>query len=138
MSDTEMCHVCDLPTGRAGYSEDSLYVNLAEDEFGPLCESCFDVLVQSFEVCICKKTTPVRVSEVDSTDKPTLESMEAVFTQNEDSCGRAGDWTQELKISTHDAGDGIYYTIETERWAFDCVEELSELIAKIKHFIEGK
>lgn len=39
MNKIELCIICDDETGRAGYHEDSLYL---EDGTGPYCESCFE------------------------------------------------------------------------------------------------
>jgi len=35
----EHCVLCNSPTGKAGATEDSLYLS---DGTGPVCESCFD------------------------------------------------------------------------------------------------
>lgn len=36
----EYCCECDDPTGRAGRGEDSVFVEVGEEEIGPLCEEC--------------------------------------------------------------------------------------------------
>ena len=38
----EHCHFCDLPTGKAGASEDSIYISWDDGEIGPLCDACWD------------------------------------------------------------------------------------------------
>ncbi len=38
MPPLEYCYNCNSPTGRAGRSEDSLYLG----DIGPLCEVCYD------------------------------------------------------------------------------------------------
>jgi hypothetical protein len=52
--DRELCIVCDLETGRAGKSDDSIFVFLKSslhrwmigDHVGPICEKCHDAMVQ--------------------------------------------------------------------------------------------
>lgn len=41
---TERCFRCDEETGKAGESEDSLYM---PDGWGPFCEDCWDELTPS-------------------------------------------------------------------------------------------
>jgi hypothetical protein len=36
----EICCKCDCATGRAGRSDDSIYVMIEGKEVGPLCEEC--------------------------------------------------------------------------------------------------
>jgi len=42
----EMCCICDKPTEKCGRSEDSFYVEIGNDETGPLCEECFTKLLK--------------------------------------------------------------------------------------------
>lgn len=42
MSNLEYCVECDQPTGKAGRSEDSIYIEYPDKEVGPLCEECRD------------------------------------------------------------------------------------------------
>lgn len=59
---------------------------------------------------------------------PKLEQLKATYTQPDDlSCNY-----QELTIFTDDAGGGKYFVIQTERWAFDNVDELIDLILNFK------
>ena len=61
-------------------------------------------------------------------DKIELEQMTAIYSQEDDACLSTISGYQEIEISTHDGGGGIYYTIKTDRWAFDSIEELTTLI----------
>ena len=40
----ECCCACDSHTGRAGRSDDSLYIDTGKGEIGPLCETCHAAL----------------------------------------------------------------------------------------------
>ena len=40
----ECCCVCDSHTGRAGRSDDSLFLDTGRGELGPLCEECYNAL----------------------------------------------------------------------------------------------
>lgn len=66
-----------------------------------------------------------------SEEKVELERLEATYTQDPDGM-QDGNLKQQIKISTEDCGGGIYYVISTERWAFDSVEDLVELINEFK------
>jgi len=44
---------------------------------------------------------------------------------------------QELIVEVHDATDGPFLTIETERWAFDNKEELMELLSKVEGLLKN-
>ena len=50
---------------------------------------------------------------------PTIENHLSSLNENE---------INELKIETQDGGDGAYYVISTERFAFDKPEELIEIL----------
>lgn len=63
-----------------------------------------------------------------------LESISATYLQNNDSAISNG--LQSLKVFTQDAGGGSYFVIETERWAFDSIEELILLLTDFKLKIE--
>ncbi len=69
-----------------------------------------------------------------------IEYMKVVGFQEEDSCSEINE-DQSIAIETHDAGAGIYYTIETKRWGFSSIEELtnhleSMMTAAIKNMKE--
>lgn len=60
-----------------------------------------------------------------------LSSLTALYTQDWD-----GEWwadMQEITIKAHSPeSDEPFYTIETERWAFDSPEELQNLLTDFK------
>ncbi len=60
-------------------------------------------------------------------NETTLAHMTCTYTQNADSCDDKGG-LQQLKVSTEDAGGGFYFVIETERWAIDSLEQLTEIL----------
>jgi hypothetical protein len=49
------------------------------------------------------------------------------YRQDGDSLSTAA---QHLVIKSRDAGGGPYYIIETERWAFDSIAELSAMLTR--------
>lgn len=53
-------------------------------------------------------------------DKVTVE-----YTQEADDVSNG---IQTLEVSTDDAGAGKYFVIKTERWAFDNIEEIINLL----------
>lgn len=63
--------------------------------------------------------------------------MEKVtFAQEEDTCGRINEITQSLTIERIDVGaDEDYFVLQTDRWAFDSIDELVETI---KRFTEDE
>ena len=60
-------------------------------------------------------------------DKPELFKMSAEYTQKSDCCGDVYALGNSIEISTEDGGGGKYFVIKTERWAFDNIDELTEL-----------
>lgn len=48
----EMCIVCDSPTGKAGYYEDSNYCPCGK---GPYCDECYDKHLAGNETIDCKE-----------------------------------------------------------------------------------
>lgn len=60
--------------------------------------------------------------------KPKLVSV--TFEQEADCCSPAGEY-QRLKIKKLDGGGGDYFVIATKAWAFDNLEELTELFALV-------
>lgn len=57
------------------------------------------------------------------------QEFKMTFAQDAD-CNSTED--QFLTIKTDNGGGGDYYVIETERWAFDSIDELIEIINKFK------
>ena len=62
----------------------------------------------------------------ESLTETTMFEMSANYLQKGDSCTK--NEINELKIETQDGGDGAYYVISTERFAFDKPEELIEIL----------
>ena len=54
-----------------------------------------------------------------------IEEMAIIYSQDKDSC--SSEIIQSLEIKTQNAG-GIYYVIKTDRWAFENIEELKDII----------
>lgn len=52
------------------------------------------------------------------------------FTQESDTCSSIGDGYQNLIVREEDGGGGSFYVIETERWAFDSIEELIAVLRR--------
>ena len=48
-----------------------------------------------------------------------LESIKAIFTQEEDCCGRTGVDIAELTMETQDGGGGAYIVMTTDRFSID-------------------
>lgn len=58
--------------------------------------------------------------------KPQLEGLTAVYSQDPDTCDRSV--IQELTIESLDGGGGTYYILKTDRWAFNNIKELSDIL----------
>lgn len=56
-----------------------------------------------------------------------------MITQKAD-CNSSDD--QCLTLTLEDGGGGSFYTIDTERWAFDSAEELMESIAAMANLVK--
>jgi hypothetical protein len=61
-----------------------------------------------------------------------LESM--TFYQDADTCDDP-DNIQYLTVEVQDSGAGEYYTIKTERWAFDNFKELLQVLKRSSIFL---
>ena len=55
--------------------------------------------------------------------KMLLQKLKITFTQDND-CMENSDVGQFLEIYTENGGGGDYFILQTERWAFDNIEEL--------------
>jgi hypothetical protein len=73
----------------------------------------------------------IKMGDFPENDEITLEKLNATYIQKGD-CGMSGDDFNDIKISTFDGGGGIYYVLETERWAFNDVDELIKLLNDFK------
>lgn len=62
-----------------------------------------------------------------SGNKTTLFETKCQYLQEADAEANSGDMNT-LFIETCNAGDGTYYVIETERFAFDNIEEIVEIL----------
>jgi len=60
------------------------------------------------------------------TDPITLFTLQAEYTQDSDS--NQDDIGQSLNITYESSGGGYYYTIKTDRWAFDKIEDLRDIL----------
>ena len=65
-------------------------------------------------------------------DKPFVISQEfkITFTQDAD-CSSTED--QFITIKTDNGGGGDFFVIETQRWAFDCIEDLVRILYEFKN-----
>lgn len=65
-------------------------------------------------------------------EKPTVLNLDLrmVFTQDDDCV--EGDGGQILEIKTQNGGGGDFYVISTERWAFDNIEDLIEILKQFQ------
>lgn len=77
-----------------------------------------------------KKIIPFGLIPGKDESKVTSHLM-ATYRQNPDDCDDLGD-LQELTIETQDGGAGVYYVIETERWAFDDIDDLISVLEDFK------
>lgn len=59
---------------------------------------------------------------------PKLMTWEKHFEQDCDTCDARNDSKQDLMVKQDDGGGGPFYVIETERWAFDYLEDLIEFL----------
>jgi hypothetical protein len=61
-------------------------------------------------------------------NKPQLEGLTAVYSQDADTWDSS--LGQEITIESHYAGEqeGKFYTIKTDRWAFDNINELTNTL----------
>ena len=58
--------------------------------------------------------------------------LEAIYCQDPDGNDPNIDEIQELNINVEDCGGGDYFVIKTDRWAFDTIEDLIDLLQKFK------
>jgi hypothetical protein len=61
-----------------------------------------------------------------NSDKPIISKRITTYSQNPDTCSK--DIVQNLTIETEDGGNGIYYIISTDKWAFDKIEEVIDIL----------
>jgi hypothetical protein len=65
------------------------------------------------------------------TNKPFIIEQEfnITFTQDKDCCSVE---EQFITIKTENGGGGDFFVIETQRWAFDSIEDLVNLLSQFK------
>lgn len=65
-------------------------------------------------------------------NKPIIieQEFEMTFTQDKDCCSIED---QFITIKTENGGGGDFFVIETQRWAFDCIEDLVEVLYQFKN-----
>lgn len=61
--------------------------------------------------------------------EPHLERLDTFWSQDGDS--NAGADVQTLKVSLQDAGGGLFFVVETERWACDAIEDLTGVLERV-------
>lgn len=69
----------------------------------------------------------IKLGFPDDDNKLTLSSVSAEYIQDADDSSSNAD-IQSLQINTEDAGAGVYFVIKTERWAFDSIQELIDVL----------
>ena len=69
----------------------------------------------------------IKLGLPDEANKLTLSSVSAEYLQDADDSSSNAD-IQSLQINTEDAGAGVYFVIKTERWAFDSIQELIDVL----------
>lgn len=67
----------------------------------------------------------------DDNNPITIDELSANYIQEAD-CWQPSNEYQQLKISTADGGGGVYFVIETKRWAFN---NINELIKTLEDFV---
>ena len=73
-----------------------------------------------YDALLCSGRLPELPTET------TMFEMSANYLQKGDSCTK--NELNELRIKTQDGGEGAYYVISTDRFAFDKPEELIEIL----------
>lgn len=65
-------------------------------------------------------------------NKPIIieQEFEMTFTQDKDCCSSED---QFITIKTQNGGGGDFFVIETQRWAFDCIEDLVRVLYQFKN-----
>ena len=61
--------------------------------------------------------------------RPKLFGCEFTYVQS--------DSDEVLTIQIDDEGGGKYYVIKTDRWSFDNISDLTEILAKVRTMISG-
>lgn len=72
----------------------------------------------------------------DQKSKTRTEVPRASVTLTQDGDCIGGDDVQTLTISSDDGGGGWFWVLETERWAFDSLDELKEQLRGVMQKLE--
>ena len=62
-------------------------------------------------------------------DVPVMSGLTATYSQENEN---DKDFEDKLKVSIYSAGGGFYFVMETERWAFDDIDSLIEVLNDFK------
>ena len=65
-----------------------------------------------------------------------VEQLSIRFYQAKDDMDTSLNDVQTISINTEDGGAGVYYVINTERWAVSDIEELIQLLEAFKQIIK--
>lgn len=57
-----------------------------------------------------------------------LETFSKTYTQKGDCCGSELEDPQRLRVEQLDGGGGPYFVLSTDRWAFESISEVVELL----------
>lgn len=75
------------------------------------------------------KEEGIGIGDIDLTKKkPKYDKMTRLTSSYFQEGDSMIDGDQQLELSIEDAGGGTYFVLKTDRWAFDSLEELSDLI----------
>lgn len=66
---------------------------------------------------------------------PTIQKLKIQFSQDADSV-QEHDIDQIIDIELVDAGAGRYFVINTDRWAFDSVEEMAKVLNRVLAMVQ--
>lgn len=73
------------------------------------------------------------ISIMEEDNKPKIQSSEFKLTfEQENDCVEDSDEGQFLSIRTENGGGGDFFILETDRWAFNNLEELTEVFNQFK------
>jgi len=70
-----------------------------------------------------------RMSEPNEREEMIVERV--TFYQDNDCC-QVDDEGQTLIVMRHHNGSGVFYTLETKRWAFSCVDEIVKTLERCR------
>ena len=68
---------------------------------------------------------------------PQLSDVSVMFMQDPDTSDGESIGCQDIEFTAVDTGDGFFYRIKTERWAFDDEKELVALFRRFKKMLKA-